>query len=373
MNLGPALVCVVCLASCGSGAADISDGSVSDAVSVDATVPISDAAPSDAAIMLAPDPPVAEALQGLELFEGWTDPRALAAPVNTVGWEDSPFISADGNVLYFGYSPLDLDELQQGIVSVIGPTTAPERPNHHGVHMDIYEARIEDDAWLIDSSSANSSNDLHPEAAIGVNGDQSTMVFGRFVGEGDLYISEKTGDVWNTPQLLPAPINTQCAEDNPHLSRDGLRLYFDSNREDATGTSCTDESTSKHRQIFVGERTGDTWGTPVVIAGAPSGMQVDWQAFTKSGGEYLYWNTDCTPARTQSCVFRAHRQLDGSYAEQTMIMRATDLLLKTPGDVISTGEVSITDDGRFLYFVYGQHLGTDEFEMALGVARRSSP
>ena len=78
---------------------------------------------------VAPDPPVAETLQGLQLFEGWTDPRKLAGPINTAGWEDSAFISYDGYMLYFGYAPLDYYEFTQGNHVVAGPTGPPQRPD----------------------------------------------------------------------------------------------------------------------------------------------------------------------------------------------------------------------------------------------------
>jgi hypothetical protein len=93
---------------------------------------------------VAPDPPVADALQGLQFFEGWTDPRKLVGPVNTAGWEDSAFISSDGYMLYFGYSPLDYYEFTQGRQAVVGPTGPPKRPDQHGNSFDIYEALIPD-------------------------------------------------------------------------------------------------------------------------------------------------------------------------------------------------------------------------------------
>ncbi|MBU1878280.1 MAG: hypothetical protein KJ734_04960, partial [Chloroflexi bacterium] len=44
-----------------------------------------------------PWPPVATA--------GWSQPVPLGAPVNTAGAEDSPFITSDGQTLYFFFTP----------------------------------------------------------------------------------------------------------------------------------------------------------------------------------------------------------------------------------------------------------------------------
>lgn len=64
---------------------------------------------------------------------------------------------------------------------------------------------------------------------------------------------------WSTPENLGSVINSPCNEDLPHISRDGLSLYFISNRTSAT--SCgplTDfDIWVSHRQA-----PGDPWPRP---------------------------------------------------------------------------------------------------------------
>ncbi len=317
---------------------------------------------------VAPDPPVAGALQGLQLFEGWTDPRKLAGPINTAGWEDSAFISYDGYMIYFGYAPLDYYEFTQGRQVVVGPTGPPKRPDQHGNSFDIYEALIQSGSWLIENSSANSNDPLIHEAAIGLNRNESKMAFVRFDPEGDIYLSTRKPDnTWGTPELLPAPLNTACVEDNPHLSEDGQTLYFDSNRSDINGTTCIDESGGLERSIYVSDFDGGTWSRPAGIQGIPNESAFAWQVFVRQEGLYIYWSGECSGGI--SCLFRARRLSNGSYGEETLIARA-ETLAPSPGDVIAVGEMSITADGRFLYFVYIQYNGATDLELGIAAARK---
>ena len=315
----------------------------------------------------APDPPVGAVLKGLQLFEGWSNPRKLSAPINTVGWEDSAIISYDGRTIYFAYTPLDYYAFTQGNHLEVGPTGSPERPGQHSFYFDIYEARIQNSTWVIENSSAN-AGDKH-EAAIGINSDESVMVFVRFDPDGEIYLTERQHDSsWSTPQPL-SPINTQCVEDNPHLSADGQTLYFDSNRSDINGTSCLDETVALQRSIYVSNYDGNAWSTPSKIQGLPNTGAYAWQIFETPDGEYIYWSA--LNKDGESCLFRARKISEGNYDEKTLIARSTTIS-PTPGDVMAVGEMSITGDGRLLYFVYMQYNSATNLEPGLAVAYRQS-
>ena len=317
----------------------------------------------------APNPPVGAALKGLQFFEGWTNPRKLSAPVNTTGWEDSAIISYDGATLYFAYTPLDYYAFTQGNHVEVGPTGPPERPGQHSFYFDIYEARIQNGTWVIENSSANSGA-VH-EAAIGVNSDESVMVFVRFVADGDIFMTQRqNGGPWMLPAQPLSSINSPCVEDNPHLSADGLTLYFDSNRGDINGTSCLDETDALQRSIYVSTYDGNAWSTPSKIQGIPNTGLYAWQIFETPDGEYIYWSALNTEG--ESCLFRARKLSEGSYGEKTLIARSTTNSA-TPGDVMAIGEMSITGDGQFLYFVYVQYNSPDNLELGLAVAYKRKP
>ena len=314
----------------------------------------------------APAPPVADSLAGVEFFEGWSDPRSLPFPVNTSGWEDSSFISLDGNTLYFGYSRLNHIALSEGRVVVDGP----DRPGQNGPAFDIYEARIEANAWRVTHSSVNAPDPELHEAAIGVDRGSATMAFVQFVAGGDIFLTHREGDRWGPPEKLPAPVNTSCIEDNPHLSPDGQSLYFDSNRSGENGLACRDTHEVEGRDIWATERTDGGWSVPVRLRGAPNSTGLRWQVFLNETAELAYWSGTDSDCGGRSCLYRARRQVDGSYQERTIIARAGGPDSVSAGDVIAIGEMSITADGRFLYFTYMALRGPGDVDLSIGVARK---
>ncbi|MGI9625540.1 MAG: hypothetical protein ACR2QM_01780 [Longimicrobiales bacterium] len=310
---------------------------------------------------------MAESLAGVTFFDGWTDPRALAAPVNSNGWEDSSFISPSGTTLYFGYTPLNHIAFSEGRVVIDGPT----RPDHRGSAFDIYEAHITGGAWQISHSGVNGLDpDLH-EAAIGVDRGPRTMAFIRFVDGGDIYLAARQGSTWGVPERLPAPVNSACIEDNPHLSSDGGFLYFDSNRDDAAGTSCRQTFGPEGRDIWVSESRNGSWSVPSRLEGAPNSTDLGWQVFVDETAETAYWSgwdSDCLPGR--SCLYRATRDPDGSYQGKMVLARAADPDTAEVGQVIGLGEMSITSDRRFLYFTYILLRSPADVDLSIGVVRR---
>lgn len=71
------------------------------------------------------------------------------------------------------------------------------------------------------------------------------------MGQSDLYISFKQRDgTWSRPENMGSGVNSPWRETTPHLSSDGLSLYFASNR----GYTTTGGS-----DIYVQERIGESW------------------------------------------------------------------------------------------------------------------
>lgn len=316
----------------------------------------------------APDPPVGGPLNGIGLYEGWTDPRALPDTINTPGWEDSSYISSDGTTLYFGYTQYDNRLLltKEGRLKTIGP----QRPGQKGPAFDIYEAKIEGGAWKIKNSIVNSEGPDLSEAAVGVDRKQDVMAFVRFGPEGDIYLSRHRDGVWTAPSKLPYPINTKCVEDNPHLSPDGRTIYFDSNRADINGTSCLEEKLGGHeRTIYVSKFDGKKWLDPQPLRGAPNEMKSNWQVFVSEDAKDVYWTGIEDDCPTLS-IYRARLAEDGSYKDKTMVMQPVGFDNAKDGDVVAVGEMSITSDNRFLYFVYLQRISEGRFDFSIGVARR---
>jgi hypothetical protein len=372
LDLARLYAAVLLLGACGSGEGgpdgppSSSDGVPPDAPAGDGSVGLD--APADGDIPSAPTPPVGDPLIGLELFDGWTEPRALPAPVNTTGWEDSAFISADGRTLYFGYTRYDYTALSQNQMLVV---TGPDRPGQHGNAFDIYEARISGAAWIVDNSTVNDPDPNLSEAAIGVDAWDTTMVYVKFpVGMGtsaDMYLAHKVGSSWSNIQALPAPLNTPCTEDNPTLSRDGATLYWDSNRVDVAGMSCRAETAGPVRNFYRSHFDGSAWSMPEKITSGPAQPPFHWQAFVDDDGESFYFSGADAVSCSNGCLYKSTRLCDGSYGAPAVVARVSGT---AAGSVSAIGEMSITADHRFLYFVYQIRDATGHADLSIGVAHR---
>ncbi len=320
----------------------------------------------------APAPPVGAALSGLEFSEGWTNPHALPSPVNASGWQDSPFISADGRTLYFAYTRLDFTALANGQMLVNGP----DRPGQHGVRFDIYEARIEGANWRVQNSTVNSPSDV-AEGAAGVDEEQSMMVFTRFDrGRGRLRLARRGPEGWVQIGPVVPPLNSSCTDDNPTLSADGKTLWFDSSRSDPTRTSCLNDDPMKapRRSIYQSHWVNGAWSVPQLMPGAPNQTRLHWQIFVTADGHDAYWagsDTDCADGSPNSCLYHARLQPDGIWGRRTRVAQATPRRLAHPGEVFSIGEPSLTADGRFLYFVFVSNDAAGRVHLAIGVAEQS--
>jgi len=352
------------------------DASTTDfSTSVDAAAPEDAGDPMDIDGGPAPAPPVGAAITGITLADGWTDPRALTADIDTEGWEDSSYIAASGKRLYFGYSRLDYDSISNGAFALSGPT----RMGSTRDTFEIYEATITGGAWNVLHSTATYSGP-QSEAAEGVDDAETLMPLIRFDGsanQGDIYITRKVAGVWGVSTKLPAPINTACVEDNAAISGDGQRLYFDSNRADAKGTTCKATSGSDSRDIYVSTLTNGAWSDPVAVTGEPAMGIIHWQVYPRRDQTELYWSGFDSTCGNSNCIYRATKKADGSYGDRVVVMKAVPKDQAMPGDAYGLGEVSITHDGRFMYFTYilresvdGGFDGGAHDNLNIGVARK---
>jgi len=303
-------------------------------------------------------PPTGDPLEGLTLHHGWTAPKALSDDINTPGWEDSAYITADGQTLLFAYANTDCSPLINGSGSpleVISPTRQNDPEN---VEFDMYEATFAGDEWQVQHHAANSAA-LKSEGAIGSNVAYDKMVYAGPFPHPDVHYIEKNDGVWGEPEALPVPVNTPCGEDNPHLvEEDGgdLSLYFDSNRLDPEGTDCDDAAT----QIYVARRVGGVWQAPVVVGGVVNDTSQNNQAFVTPDKTTMYWTRqgaydDSVPGcDAGSCIFKATQDANDPhrYTDMTLVMKPRPFFSWTTGDVVSIGEASVTRDGKYLYFVY---------------------
>ena len=161
-------------------------------------------------------------------------------PISSEGWEDSEYISQDGNTLYFIYLNLDLLELPE--VVFIGPNRDPQGSCKNGVSCGyvssksqrgdtFYSTKLGDNSW--------STPQPHPltldepvHGIVFVNDDKAYF----HIGEGgsqetQIAYSEKVDGEWQVSVLMPEPINSNEDDMHPFLFGDKT-LYFSSGRGD---------------------------------------------------------------------------------------------------------------------------------------------
>ena len=200
----------------------------------------------------------------------WGEPANLGPTVNTEHREQHPEISADGLELFFfsdrpgGYgvrdiwvstretkdddwgSPVNLGPLVNSLADEISPSTSsdglelyfsdrtPElaRPGGYG-WSDIWVTTrpTKDDPWgepvnlgpVVNSSSQDARPHLSPDGLLLFFDSQRDVTYG------DLYMSRRTtlSEPWGTPVNLGRIVNSPDFEESPSISYDGTTLFFD--------------------------------------------------------------------------------------------------------------------------------------------------
>jgi phosphohistidine phosphatase SixA len=178
------------------------------------------------------------------------EPTNLGPAVNSSRDEYDPSISTDGLSLYF---------------SIVYP------PSGYG-GSDLYVARREttDDDWNTVVNLGQVVNSEAYEFGHDISYDGLSLYFNAWAwGSGDVDVLVTTraqaSDPWGPPVNLGPPVNTSANESSPHISDDGLSLYFCdwgmqvSYRPGGMG----------HEDLWIATRASvsDPWGPPVNLGG----------------------------------------------------------------------------------------------------------
>jgi hypothetical protein len=131
---------------------------------------------------------------------------------------------------------------------------------------DIYTTRLRPDGWdpvenlgcEVNTSANEASPFPLPQSKTG-----PVLYFSSTVsGAGDLYFSEWHGGAFRGRELVPG-VNTASVEGQPNVRRDGLELFFFSNRPGSLGNDIYSASRAS---------TANEWSTPVNLGPAVNGV-----------------------------------------------------------------------------------------------------
>ena len=197
----------------------------------------------------------------------WGEPVNLGPPVSTRAAESTPCISGDGLSLFF----------------------SSRRAGALGAS-DLWVSRREtrESPWSQPINLGEPVNSLFQESCPHISRDGLSLLFvsNRLNGQGgvDLWMAtRKTRDeAWGVPENFGAPINSSYRDIDPCLSRDGLTLFFTSNRPGGFG--CAND-------IWVATRstTQDPFGPPTVLGPPVNYSGQNLCPFLSSDGRALYF------------------------------------------------------------------------------------
>ena len=207
--------------------------------------------------------------------DSWSAPLNLGATINTSAVESTPYLSRDGRRLYF----------------------ASARPNGMG-GIDLWvserEDRTDDLGWgepvnlgpAINSAAA----DLGPAFFLDRETERVTMYFysTRPGGPGlrDIYRSTVDEAGSFTPAVLVAELSTPFEDEQPSVRRDGLEVFFASNRPGSLGTVVTDIWVSRRA------RASDPWSEPENLGPGINTAGLEARPALSFDGRRLYFFSD---------------------------------------------------------------------------------
>ncbi|NOS91490.1 MAG: OmpA family protein [Cyclobacteriaceae bacterium] len=138
----------------------------------------------------------------------WSEPKNLGAGVNTSGWEAQPSLSSDGNELYF----------------------VSERKGGLGGYDIWYSRKGENENWTKAVNLGAPINTPFDEIAPYIHVNNQNLYFASNglpgFGSYDIYVSEKNGANWQSPQNMGAPLNDFDDQYSFTVTSNGKFAYY---------------------------------------------------------------------------------------------------------------------------------------------------
>lgn len=247
--------------------------------------------------------------------------------INIPGWSDSPYITGDGEELYYMYSRYNFFPIFTGGKPILQGENIEGHHNNDANPFDdsdIYvSSRKQDGTW---SKPANLPfNDTRGGCcAMVVEGPPFTIYYQVYTPANKstdlVYRMRDVNGNYGEEINFGPNVNSSSNEDNPHVSEKQDKVWFTSVRPGGKGGS----------DIWYSEKTNGEWRKAVNVSAINTEKNED-QAWVSKDGSTMYYNSDR--------VYKVSIK-DGVYGTPQVV----DL-----GRPIAA-EVSLTDDGKEIFF-----------------------
>lgn len=241
----------------------------------------------------------------------WMDPVSLPGGVNTAGAEDSPFMAPGDETLYFFFTPdVRVSAQEQLLDGVSG----------------IWISRKVNGTWGEATMVPLGTGDVHLDGAPYASEDELWFCSAR-VGnyrEIDFWVADIGEDGYTDIRNVGEELNEEIEVGELHITADGNRIYFHSERSGGEGGM----------DVWYTDRKGDGWSEPVNVAEVNSPDSEGFPFISLDGQEMWInrWYMG-TPG-----VFRS-RLVEGGWSEPRLILSTF------------AGEPTLDRDGN-VYFVH---------------------
>ena len=207
----------------------------------------------------------------------------------------------------------------------------------------LYTTSVVDGSWSSQRTAPFSGTDYNMEPFYSADGNQ--LYFTSYAGAGlqrDLYVVERDGDGWGTPIALPSPINTPTTNEWTFSAAPDGTIYFSSNRSGGYGGT----------DFW---RTSQAPGDPIEVENLGplvNSSSYEWSPIVSANGKYFLFSSERSGGEGLSDLYYSVRGEDGQWG--------------APHNMNEIGSgynsryweygLSFSPDGKYLFFV--RHNGT---------------
>ena len=171
----------------------------------------------------------------------------------------------------------------------------------------------------------------------------------------NLFLSTKKNDLWSSPEILDATINTITNEGMASFTRDGRQLYF---------TACQRRNVRGTCDIQIAQVIDNQISNVNPVEGHPNSHRWESQACISCDGSTLFFASTREGGFGSTDIYWSHLQSDRTWSEPENLGPTinTDMDEEAP---------FITDDGKTLFFSSTGHLGLGEQDIFMSKLQKN--